>query len=100
MIAGEAHADSVGRHSKPCCRRELALNLWPFFRIAGVLMVAPVFGARLVPLRVRMALAVAVTFVMSPLIPVTQPFGLTLASGRDRAARSAHRRRDRASCCR
>jgi flagellar biosynthesis protein FliR len=61
--------------------RELALNLWPFFRIAGVLMVAPVFGARLVPMRVRMALAVAATFVMSPLLPVTQPFGLTLASG-------------------
>jgi flagellar biosynthesis protein FliR len=61
--------------------RELALNLWPFFRIAGVLMVAPVFGARLVPMRIRLALAVAATFVMSPLLPVTQPFGLTLAGG-------------------
>jgi flagellar biosynthesis protein FliR len=27
----------------------LSLSVWPFFRIAGVVMVAPVFGARLVP---------------------------------------------------
>ena len=61
--------------------RELALNVWPFFRIAGVLMVAPVFGARLVPLRVRMALAVATTIVVSPLLAPTRPFDLTLATG-------------------
>ena len=28
--------------------RELAFNVWPFFRIAGAFMLAPVFGARLV----------------------------------------------------
>jgi flagellar biosynthetic protein FliR len=61
--------------------RELTMSMWPFFRIAGVLMVAPVFGARLVPMRIRLALAVAATFVMSPLLPVTQPFELTLAAG-------------------
>jgi flagellar biosynthesis protein FliR len=61
--------------------RELALNVWPFFRIAGVLMVAPVFGARLVPMRVRLALAVAATFVLSPVLPVNQPFTLTIAAG-------------------
>jgi flagellar biosynthetic protein FliR len=60
--------------------RELALNVWPFFRIAGVLMVAPVLGARLVPMRVRLALAVTATFVLSPLLPATQPFGFTLAA--------------------
>lgn len=59
----------------------LTLSVWPFFRIAGVIMVAPVFGARLVPPRVRIALAVAVTVVMSPLLPVTQPFELGLATG-------------------
>src|SRR5690606_5774479 len=42
---------------------------WPFFRIAGVLMVAPVFGARLVPARVRLAFALAVTFVLAPVLP-------------------------------
>jgi flagellar biosynthetic protein FliR len=61
--------------------RELALNVWPFFRIAGVLMVAPVFGARLVPMRIRLALAVAATFVLSPLLPIAQTFELTLAAG-------------------
>jgi flagellar biosynthetic protein FliR len=61
--------------------RELALNVWPFFRIAGVLMVAPVFGARLVPMRIRMAMSVAATFALAPLLPVTQPFELSLAAG-------------------
>jgi flagellar biosynthetic protein FliR len=60
---------------------ELSLSVWPFFRIAGVLMVAPVFGARLVPMRIRLAMSVAATVVMSPLVPVTQPFDLSLASG-------------------
>ena len=48
----------------------LSMSVWPFFRIAGVIMVAPVFGARLVSPRVRIALSVAVTAVISPLIPV------------------------------
>lgn len=61
--------------------RELAVNVWPFFRIAGVLMVAPVFGARLVPVRIRLALSVAVTFVLSPVLPITQSFELTLGAG-------------------
>jgi flagellar biosynthetic protein FliR len=59
----------------------LTMSVWPFFRIAGVIMVAPVFGARLVPPRVRLTLAVAFTVVVSPLIPVTQPFELSLATG-------------------
>jgi flagellar biosynthesis protein FliR len=44
--------------------RELAVNVWPFFRIAGVVMVAPVFGARLVPMRTRLAFAVAATYLL------------------------------------
>jgi len=60
---------------------ELGSSLWPFFRIAGVVMVAPVFGARLVPMRVRMALSVAATVVIAPFVPVTQPFDMSLASG-------------------
>lgn len=59
----------------------LGTSIWPFFRIAGVVMVAPVFGARLVPVRVRIALAVAATVVMAPLIPVTQPLELSVAAG-------------------
>lgn len=62
--------------------RELGMSFWPFFRIAGVLMVAPVFGARLVPARVRIALCAAVTIIVSPLLPVSaQPLELSFASG-------------------
>jgi flagellar biosynthetic protein FliR len=60
--------------------RELAVNVWPFFRIAGVVMIAPVFGARLVPMRTRLAFAVAATYVLSPLVPVTPPFELSLGA--------------------
>jgi flagellar biosynthesis protein FliR len=45
---------------------EIARLAWPFFRIAGLVMVAPVFGARLVPIRIRLALAVAVTMAVAP----------------------------------
>ena len=61
--------------------RELAVNVWPFFRIAGVVMVAPVFGARLVPMRTRLAFAVAATYVLSPLVPLTPPFEISLRAG-------------------
>ena len=57
--------------------RQLAYGVWPFFRIAGAFMVAPVFGARLVPMRVRLALTVAATVVIAPLLPVAQPFELS-----------------------
>src|SRR4051812_41462803 len=58
--------------------RQLAFGVWPFFRIAGAFMVAPVFGARLVPMRVRLALTVTATVVIAPLLPPTQPFELSL----------------------
>ena len=61
--------------------QELGVSFWPFFRIAGVLMIAPVFGARLVPPRVRMALSVAATVVLSPLVQVVPPFEVSLAAG-------------------
>ena len=59
----------------------LAGAFWPFFRIAGVLMVAPVFGARLVPARVRVALALGITLVMAPLLPPGPEPGLSLLTG-------------------
>jgi flagellar biosynthetic protein FliR len=61
--------------------QELGLSVWPFFRVAGVLMVAPVFGAKLVPLRIRLAMSVMATCALSPLVPSTQEFTLSLASG-------------------
>ncbi len=43
---------------------------WPFTRIGALMMVAPVFGARsLVPKRLRIALTLAITLVVAPLLP-------------------------------
>lgn len=40
---------------------------WPFMRIGAMLMVAPVFGAKnIVPLRVRIGLAIAMTWAIAP----------------------------------
>jgi len=38
--------------------------LWPMFRVGGFFMAAPIFGARLVPARVRLMLTLAVSFIM------------------------------------
>lgn len=43
--------------------------LWPFFRITGLLMTAPIIGTRSVPVRVRLILALAITMVVFPVIP-------------------------------
>jgi flagellar biosynthetic protein FliR len=42
---------------------------WPFARVAAAIMVAPVFNARVVPKRIRLALAVALTIVVAPAHP-------------------------------
>lgn len=43
--------------------------LWVFVRIAALVMIAPVFSAGLVPVRVRMLLAVGLTIAVAPLTP-------------------------------
>lgn len=51
--------------------------LWPFTRIAAMLAIAPIFGARMVPLRVRLVLALVLTSIVLPLlppVPVVEPF--------------------------
>lgn len=47
----------------------LAAWLWPFLRIGACLMVAPVFGARFVPARLRLILAGAIALAIAPLLP-------------------------------
>lgn len=47
----------------------LGSMLWPFVRIGMMLAVAPVFGGNLVPVRIKLILAVLLTWVMLPLIP-------------------------------
>jgi flagellar biosynthetic protein FliR len=50
----------------------VAQGFFPFVRIGACLMVAPVFGARFVPARTRVILAVAITALVVPLIPAPQ----------------------------
>ena len=47
----------------------LGALFWPFVRIGGCLMVAPVFGASYVPRRLRLLLAGATTLLVAPLLP-------------------------------
>lgn len=47
----------------------LAAWLWPFLRIGACLMVAPVYGARFIPARVRLVLAGAIALAIAPLLP-------------------------------
>ena len=43
--------------------------VWPLFRIASFLMIIPVFGTQLVPMRVRSGLAFLMAFLVAPLTP-------------------------------
>lgn len=42
---------------------------WPFIRIAAMLAIAPVFGARMVPVRARLVVALLLTWIVIPVIP-------------------------------
>jgi flagellar biosynthetic protein FliR len=44
--------------------------LFPFFRIASFLMAMPMIGTQLVPMRIRLGLALAMTAVLLPVLPV------------------------------
>lgn len=47
----------------------LGTYLWPFFRIGALVGVAPLFGARTVPVRLRIGIALVLTAVIAPLLP-------------------------------
>ena len=54
----------------------VAQGFFPFVRIGACLMVAPIFGARFVPPRSRIILALALTALVAPLLPASsiEPF--------------------------
>lgn len=58
---------------------------WPFLRLSAFLLAAPVFGARSVPVRVRITIGLALTVVLLPTLPaapaldVLSPLGLLTA---------------------
>ena len=43
--------------------------LWPLFRVMGFLMVAPVIGSQLVPTRIRLVIALAISVLIVPVLP-------------------------------
>lgn len=54
---------------------------WPFMRVGMVFAVMPVFGGRMVPIRIRLILTVLVTAVLIPVIPSTPMVDPLSASG-------------------
>ena len=53
---------------------------WPFLRVGALFMAAPIFGARTVPVRIRIILALLITFLLFPTMPDTSaldPLGPT-----------------------
>jgi len=64
----------------------VAAYFWPFVRVAAFMTVAPVFGARFVPARIRIVLAAAITLLVVPLLPsppavgVFSPLGLVITA--------------------
>nr|MBO2514703.1 flagellar biosynthetic protein FliR [Gammaproteobacteria bacterium] len=53
--------------------RWITAVMWPFVRIGALLVAAPLFGARTVPVRVRIALALVLAFAVAPLLPPLDP---------------------------
>ncbi|MEN8762466.1 MAG: flagellar biosynthetic protein FliR [Thiogranum sp.] len=54
--------------------------VWPFTRIAAMLAIAPIFGARMVPQRTRLVIALLLTWIVLPLlpeVPALDPFSLS-----------------------
>ncbi len=53
---------------------------WPFARIAAFVAVVPVFGARVIPARIRLLVAISLTMIIVPVLPPPptgiDPFGL------------------------
>jgi flagellar biosynthetic protein FliR len=56
----------------------LGAILWPLLRVSGLLLVAPVLGANVVPVRVKIVLALVLALLVAPLAP--PPAGLIAPS--------------------
>jgi flagellar biosynthesis protein FliR len=57
----------------------IGFYFWPFIRVTGMLVVAPVFSTRTVPVRIRVMTTVVITLVMAPTLPpmpLLDPFTL------------------------
>lgn len=45
--------------------------LWPLFRIGAMIVAMPIFGSILIPVRVRLMLALAITSIVAPVLPAS-----------------------------
>ncbi|MCW8934391.1 MAG: flagellar biosynthetic protein FliR [Gammaproteobacteria bacterium] len=55
---------------------------WPFVRIGSMMMAAPVFGARMLPVRIRLFMALSISVLTVPLlppVPAVDPISLAAA---------------------
>ena len=60
MIPADLSADMLGQW--------VGQHLWPLFRIASFMMVIPFIGTQLVPMRVRLGLALLITILVVPML--------------------------------
>jgi len=51
----------------------VAAGLLPFFRIGSMLMIAPLFSNKTVPMRIRLTYALVITAIIVPLLPIPPP---------------------------
>ncbi|MFV0277685.1 MAG: flagellar biosynthetic protein FliR, partial [Parahaliea sp.] len=61
--------------------------VWPFLRISALFLVAPVFSAASIPVRVRVILAAVIAALLAPLLPAMPPVDTLSAEGLLLAAR-------------
>jgi flagellar biosynthetic protein FliR len=55
--------------------------LWPLFRVSSFLMIIPIFGTQLVPMRVRLGLSLLITLAVVPLLgPMPEVEALSLSA--------------------
>jgi len=47
----------------------ISMYMWPFFRIAALVSVAPIFGTHTVPGRIKLIIAVSLTIMIAPILP-------------------------------
>ncbi|MEM7206996.1 MAG: flagellar biosynthetic protein FliR [Pseudomonadota bacterium] len=55
--------------------------MWPFIRISAMFLAAPILGTRMIPVRVRVILAVTLTLVVAPLLPPPPAVDVLSAEG-------------------
>ncbi len=55
--------------------------LWPWLRIEAMLAAAPLFSARMVPLKVRLSIGLLLTWIMIPLVPAVPAVELISPTG-------------------